>query len=191
MVAGKNKLFALALVLSFSIAFAEEQTEKDKYKLQVISIVQKEVEIATSELEDAIDKCREEKRVSNLSVSDFKNIDFSGQEMSTFLVYHSLKADTKCITEAKLKNLPYYLIKLRSVLKYYNDPRFQEIDVDDFSILTHPSSAFEEELKIKYNEIEPKKRAVLEQTPELSKPFQPFKFLREIESETYNIQKAL
>jgi len=75
-------------------------------------------------------------------------------------------------------------------LKHYKDPKFKDIEIDDFSLLSHPSPWFIEELKVKYKKIDLKQRVALEQIFGLSKPFNDFKLLKRIESEIYGVQKA-
>ncbi|MCF6346075.1 MAG: hypothetical protein L3J00_06355 [Thiomicrorhabdus sp.] len=174
-------------MLVFPYAFAEDE---DKYKVQVISAVREEAQIATLELEEAIGKCSEAEKASVPDASYFKDIKISAKEMEVSLIYLSIKAKSECITEARYKDFSYSLIKLRSVLKHYNDSDFEEIDVDEFSMYSHPLPWLDVELSIKYNEIDPQQRAALEQVPGLSKPFQPIKLLKKIEFEIYGAQNT-
>lgn len=177
----KILLFVFILALIPSTVFADEE----KYKKQIIQMIHKEFQVATIELEKAIEKCDLEEKSSIPSVSLFKKINISQEEMMVALLHLGLKASSECITETKNKNFSYYLIKYQNILKFYNEPEYQDIDL---SLVTHPSPGFKEMLQIRYNEISPEFRAALEDIPELLKPFNHSKLLDRIESELYSIK---
>lgn len=170
--------FAFILIMQSSISFAEEPY---KYKAQTLSAVQKKFEIALIELEEAISKCNEEKKMSNLSASHLKKINISYKEMMTILFYFSAKADLECVTKLKYKNLSYALLKYQRTLQSHNK------DLDPLPY-TYFDAGHEEQFEIRYNEIPSKYRAILEEIPELSRPFDDSKILREVEIEIYDMK---
>ena len=170
----------LIFVLELPAALAEEE---EKYKIQIISAIHKEFQIATREIEEATEKCFNKERTSNLTLLPFKKINISQEEMVTALFYLGLKANRECITDIKYKNLSYYLRKYNGILKHYSHPDYQE---KDFLTITHSNMAFKEKLKIKYNEIAPKYRESLEKIPEVSKPFKFSQLIEQVQSALYD-----
>lgn len=169
--------FSLILMLISSITFAESS---DKYKTQILGEVQKKFTIALMEVELAMGKCYEEKKVSSLNASLFKDIKITHEEMMTALFYFSQKAILACVTEAKYKNLAYFSLKYQSTLKSFQE----ETELSPYIFF---DSGLEERLEIRYNEISSKYRTALEKIPELSKPFDSSKVLNQVELEIYGI----
>ncbi|VAW45825.1 hypothetical protein MNBD_GAMMA03-829 [hydrothermal vent metagenome] len=166
-------------ILTLPVVFAEEQ----KYKKQIIFALQKEAQIATKELSEAITKCNKKEKESNPSLLYFKNLNISQKNLNTALFYLSYKARTECVTKLKYKNFAYYLIKYQRVLKYYDHPEYEDVNLSALAYSGPPG--VEEELKLKYNAIDLKHRIVLEKVPELSQPFNFSQLMDRIESEVY------
>lgn len=167
------------LTLTLPVAFAEEQ----KYKEQIIFALQKEAQIATKELSEAISSCTKKEKESNPRLLSFKNLSIPQKTLNTALFYLSYKARTECVTKLKYKNFAYYLIKYQRVLKYYDHPEYEDVNLSELAYPGPPG--VEEELKLKYNDIDLKYRTALEKIPELSQPFNFSQLIDKIESELY------
>jgi hypothetical protein len=181
MVVRFNKMalfFVFIFMILSSITFAEEP---DKYKVQALSVIKKEFTVSLMELEEAMGKCVEEERKSNLNASHFKGINISHKEMMTALFYFNAKANLECITKAKYKNLAYALLKYQRTLQSQNE----DLEIPPSSYF---SPGTDEAFEIMYNEISLKYRVGLEKIPELSKPFDVSKVLKEIELDVYGIK---
>ena len=164
-------LVLISLTATMSLPMAD-----DPYKDKILYLANQEVQIAIIELGKAINDCRSQEGILNVSL--FDRIEVPWEELTIGLFHLSMKARRECEREELWKNFLYALSKYRSIQHHYNKEEYREFE---YEVLFHGNAWREMELEIKYREIDSKYRSLLESMPELSRPFNLMRIITDLE----------